>query len=47
MSDKLRQYSDTIRDLVKIHKQILANKQRDIYEGKYINVFTLWNRFPD
>lgn len=45
MSDKLIQYSDALRDFVKIHEQIMAKKQKDILEGKYINVFTLWNEF--
>lgn len=33
MSDKLIQYSDALRDFVKIHKQIMAKKQKDILEG--------------
>ena len=45
MNDKLIQYSDAIRDFVKIHERFYAKKQRDILEGKYINVFTLWNEF--
>ena len=32
MSDKLIQYSDALRDFVKIHEQIMAKKQKDILE---------------
>lgn len=43
--DKIEQYSKAIDDFVSIVNRIKDERRINIREGKYVNVFTLWNMF--
>lgn len=43
--NKIELYAAVINDYVSIMKQVKIERQDNIKKGKYVNVFTLWNRF--
>lgn len=43
--NKIELYSAVIDDLVFIIDQVKEERQNNVRKGKYVNVFTLWNRF--
>ena len=43
--NKIKLYSAVINDFVSIVEQVKKERQNDVKIGKYVNVFSLWNRF--
>ena len=43
--NKIEQYSEVIDDFVSIMKHIKDERSNNVRQGKYFNVFTLWNNF--
>ncbi len=43
--NKIKLYSAVINDFVSIVNQVKEERQSNIRQGKYVNVFTLWNNF--
>ena len=43
--NKIELYSAVINDFVSIVGQVKEERHKNVKRGKYVNVFTLWNRF--